>query len=200
MHRTHRSQVDKVEADKNSNLQKITAKNGIVGALKNGGKDVKGSLKRLSETMIKDKDTPAVVQNFRRGFGTPSTGESYDCNDDDSPANDNDDPVTKKEKSDRRKRTKRNAKMNTDQEDEGFEILMSSILSESKHLNEVSGVDTSKIIDAIEKQNESMKESNMLLVSSMTSSIQSAFAASMQSLTSVLEKLHLLVEKLSIYF
>lgn len=155
--------------------------------MKNGGKDVKGGIKRLADSMIHDKDTPSLVKNFRKGFGTPSTDNSAramstsdeDADEDDdtkcSPPKDDDCAGTKRMKNEKRKQNLRKAKINNDEEEEGFESLMKSILSDTSKYSESSGIDTDRIINA-------MKESNETL----GSSILQGFTASMSSLAQLL--------------
>lgn len=186
MHKAKQIQIDKAESAKSATVQKIAAKNGVVGALKNSGKDVKGGLKRLSDHMVDNKDTPSLVKNFRKGFGTPSTVDSArvmsSSEDDDSkysPLKDDDSAVTKGMKNKKRKQNLRKDKINNDEEEAGYESLMKSILSDTSKYSESSGIDTDKIIKA-------MKESNETL----GSTIQLAFTASISSLAQILKPNH----------
>lgn len=175
MYKRGKYEVEAKKSKKLGDIQKRIVKEGIVDALKSGGCNQLLNLAQNAAKVKVDKDTPAIVQNFAKGFGNATISKLYTPQEEEE--NDDEDAgvqvVTaikgegdkrKERKAIRRERNKRN-KINDDNDNDAFSSLMTSIMKDSEEQQASVLKHNNDIIDAITRSNETaaklMAENNM---------------------------------------
>jgi hypothetical protein len=138
MYRRGKIELEAKKSKKSGDIQKRIVKEGIVDALKSGGSNQILNLAQNAAKVKMDKDTPAIVQNFAKGFGNPTITphEEEETDDDDASvqvvtAIKGEGEKRKERKLIRRERNKRN-KINEDHDNDAFSTLMTSIMKDSE--------------------------------------------------------------------